>query len=91
VEDIDLWVDFVAGNSNKLQKLSLEGKNQLSLQWVHTWANSTGYTSAHSNYTLYLNSIKPVAMHAPSEHPFFPSFRWILLIKSWKWSEFWGF
>ncbi len=26
VEDIDLWVDFVPGNSNKLQKLGLEGK-----------------------------------------------------------------
>jgi hypothetical protein len=26
VEDIDFWVDFVAGNSNKLQKLGLEGK-----------------------------------------------------------------
>jgi aconitase A len=28
-------VDFVAGNSNKLQKLGLEGKNQLSPQCVH--------------------------------------------------------
>ncbi len=26
MKDIDFWVDFVAGNSNKLQKLSLEGK-----------------------------------------------------------------
>jgi len=26
VEDIDILVDFVAGNSNKLQKLGLEGK-----------------------------------------------------------------
>ncbi len=26
MEDIDFLVDFVAGNSNKLQKLSLEGK-----------------------------------------------------------------
>jgi len=26
VEDIDFLVDFVAGDSNKLQKLGLEGK-----------------------------------------------------------------
>ncbi len=26
MEDIDIWVDFVVGNSNKLQKLGLEGK-----------------------------------------------------------------
>jgi hypothetical protein len=26
VEEIDFGVDFVAGNSNKLQKLDLEGK-----------------------------------------------------------------
>jgi hypothetical protein len=26
VEDIDFLVDFVAGNSNKLQKLGLKGK-----------------------------------------------------------------
>jgi hypothetical protein len=26
VEDIDFWVIFVTGNSNKLQKLGLEGK-----------------------------------------------------------------
>jgi hypothetical protein len=26
VEDIDFWVNFVAENSNKLQKLGLEGK-----------------------------------------------------------------
>jgi hypothetical protein len=26
VEDIDFGMDFVAGNSNKLQKLGLEGK-----------------------------------------------------------------
>jgi hypothetical protein len=26
VEDIDFWMDFVVKNSNKLQKLSLEGK-----------------------------------------------------------------
>jgi hypothetical protein len=30
VEDIDSRVDFVVGNSNKLQKLGLEGKTQLS-------------------------------------------------------------
>jgi len=28
-------VDFVAGNSNKLQKLGLEGKNQFNPQYVH--------------------------------------------------------
>jgi hypothetical protein len=28
-------VDFVPGNSNKLQKLGLEGKNQFSPQCVH--------------------------------------------------------
>ncbi len=26
VKDIDFWEDFVFGNSNKLQKLGLEGK-----------------------------------------------------------------
>ncbi len=26
MEDIDFWVDFVVGNSNKLQKLGWEGK-----------------------------------------------------------------
>jgi hypothetical protein len=26
VEGIDIWMDFVVGNSNKLQKLGLEGK-----------------------------------------------------------------
>jgi hypothetical protein len=26
VEDINFWVDFAAENSNKLQKLGLEGK-----------------------------------------------------------------
>jgi hypothetical protein len=34
VEDIDFYVDFVAGNSNKLQELGLEGKNELSPQCV---------------------------------------------------------
>jgi hypothetical protein len=31
----------------KLQKLGLEGKNQLSPQFVYTWANGTGYTRIH--------------------------------------------
>ncbi len=31
MEDIDLGVDFVAGNSKKLQKLGLEGK----FDWAH--------------------------------------------------------
>jgi len=35
VKDIDFGVDIVAGNSNKLQKLGLEGENQLSPQCVH--------------------------------------------------------
>jgi len=35
VENIDFWVDFVAEHSNKLQKLGLEGKNQLSPWCVH--------------------------------------------------------
>jgi hypothetical protein len=26
VEDINFWVNFVVGNSNKLQKLGLKGK-----------------------------------------------------------------
>jgi hypothetical protein len=30
VEDIDFEVDFIAGNSNKLQKIGFENKNQLS-------------------------------------------------------------
>jgi len=56
VKDMDFGVDFVAGNSNKLQKLGLEGKNQLSPQCVHiaevrkiksvfhTWAKGTQAT-----------------------------------------------
>jgi len=44
-------MDFVAGNSNKLQKLRLEGKIW-SPQCVHTWANGTGDTKClkSSNY-----------------------------------------
>ncbi len=30
MEDIDFWVNFVSGNSNKLQQLGLEGK----ISWV---------------------------------------------------------
>jgi hypothetical protein len=30
VEGVDIWVDFIAKNSNKLQKLGLEGK----ISWV---------------------------------------------------------
>jgi hypothetical protein len=37
VKYIDFSIDFVAENSNKLQKLGLEGKNQLNPQRVHTW------------------------------------------------------
>jgi hypothetical protein len=36
-------VEFVAGNSNKLQKIGLEGK--LSSQCVQACENNTGYTS----------------------------------------------
>jgi hypothetical protein len=45
VKDIDFLMDSDAGNSNKLQKLGLEGKNQLSAQCVHTCTNGTGYSS----------------------------------------------
>jgi hypothetical protein len=46
VKDIDFWVDFVAGNSNKFTKIIGFGrKNQLSHQYVPTWPNGTGYTS----------------------------------------------
>jgi hypothetical protein len=46
VEDIDFLVDFVAENSNKLQKLGLEGNKIKSVepsinQCVHTWAKAT--------------------------------------------------
>ncbi len=69
MEDIDFWVDFVAENSNKLQKLGLEGKfswalnvftlvnleifnseNVRNKKCVHTWANSTSYSSKHENW-----------------------------------------
>jgi hypothetical protein len=40
-------VNFVVGNSNKLQKIGFGRKNELSPQCVHTWANNTGYTSHH--------------------------------------------
>jgi len=43
VEDIDFCVDFVVGNSKQFGR-----KNQLSLQYVHTWANGTGYTSMYA-------------------------------------------
>ncbi len=32
MEDIDFWVDFVAENSNKLQKMGLKGK----IHWAST-------------------------------------------------------
>ncbi len=38
MEDIDFWVDFVAGDSNKLQKLGLEGKISWALN-VFTLSN----------------------------------------------------
>jgi hypothetical protein len=47
---IFVGVDFVAGNSNKLQKLGLEGKISLSPQCVHTWFNGTGYISTSWNF-----------------------------------------
>ncbi len=43
--NIDFFIRFVVGNSNKLQKIGFEKKNQLSPQCVHTWANGLGYTS----------------------------------------------
>jgi hypothetical protein len=42
VKYIDFLIDFVAENSNKLQKLGLEGNNQSSPQCVHTWAKDAG-------------------------------------------------
>jgi hypothetical protein len=43
VEDIDLWVDFVAKNSYKLQKLNLERKINwtLNVLIVGSMANAT--------------------------------------------------
>jgi hypothetical protein len=38
-------VNFVAGNSNKLQNIGFGGKSQLSPECVHTWANGTRYSS----------------------------------------------
>jgi len=57
VEDSDFWIDFAIGNSNKLQKLGLEGK-QLSPQCVHTWANNIGYTSGVFIFTTYHTCLK---------------------------------
>jgi hypothetical protein len=45
--------DFV---SNKLQKIEFGRKNQLSPQCVHTWANSTGYTSRSYSKRSYVYS-----------------------------------
>jgi hypothetical protein len=45
-------VNFVAGNSNKLQKLGFGMKNQLSPQCVHNWAKGTGYTSMDNARTI---------------------------------------
>ncbi len=45
MEDIEFWVDFVARNSNKLQKLGLGGKINWAPKCVHTWPNGTAYTS----------------------------------------------
>ncbi len=40
MEDIDILVNFVAGNSNKLQKLGLEGKISWALSICsHCWIN----------------------------------------------------
>ncbi len=39
MEDIDFWVDLVAGKSNKLQKLCLEGKTSWALNVDFTLLN----------------------------------------------------
>ncbi len=39
MEDIDFWVDFVAGNSNKLQNLGLEGKPSFEPSILATLSN----------------------------------------------------
>jgi hypothetical protein len=44
VEDIDFGVDFVAGDSNKLQKLGLEGKINWALN-VFTLSNLNKFNS----------------------------------------------
>jgi hypothetical protein len=57
VKDSDFGMAFVAGNSNKLQKLGWEAKISVSPQCVHTWANGTGYTSVNENtIAILLNS-----------------------------------
>jgi hypothetical protein len=37
MEDNEFWVDFVVGNSNKLQKLGLEGKFCWILNVLHLY------------------------------------------------------
>jgi hypothetical protein len=55
--ECNFGMDFVAGNSNKLQKLGLEAKISVSPQCVHSWANGTGYTSVNENtIAILLNS-----------------------------------
>jgi hypothetical protein len=45
-------VDFVAKNSNKLQKFGSGRKNQLSPHCVHTWANYVGHIGALCEQTI---------------------------------------
>ncbi len=52
MEEIDFGANFVAGNSNKLQKLGLEGKisralNVKNKECLSDWANGIGYTSIY--------------------------------------------
>ncbi len=43
--NIEFWVVFVIGNLIKLQKMVLEGKNNLGNQLIHTSTNDMRYIS----------------------------------------------
>jgi hypothetical protein len=45
---------FCSWKFKQIAKLRFGRKNQLSPQCVHTWANSTGYTSCHKERVVYV-------------------------------------
>jgi hypothetical protein len=62
VEDIDFLVDFVAGNSNKLQKLGLEGKisSALNVFTLGPMAQATLVGIRKKRFTFHMKVFNPV-------------------------------
>ncbi len=55
MEDIEFWMNFVGGNSNKLQKLSLEGKISWALN-VFTLPNLEIFNSENVKNKIYVHT-----------------------------------